>query len=626
MGILSAIMRVRHISSVLVTLFIAACSGGGDDGGSTPEDQLEPEDQVGLDGEGKFDAWDYANNPANVDPNFAYFVHQLPLEGHGPVPIPGDYWATQHDNLNYEWDGAGSSPAEKYAKAFGKANVPANITKYHGIESATYQKECTQGGNECAGSTDGGSCAIPKGATKGRCIPGWWGICHGWAPYALSEPAAKNPVTKNGVTFYPGDLEGLMSLLYTDVDTKFVSRRCNKEDPVTDGTGRVTAAECRDMNPGSWHVIATNMMGLRRQGFNIDATFDLQVWNQPGYGYKVTNPVDGKLKEISKDQAISMLGANLTLTEIFPNVLIKKDETKTGEFTASSAGDYTIKMSGNGDADLYIKKGSAPTESDYDCRPYGGNSNEECPVTLAAGEKVFYMVKGYGPESTVALGAAVPGAGGVYTYNTLAKRFFYVEMDFTYIVESKPAKQSHVDQALSSYATTKHYKYILETDEGGKIMGGEWVGESRTNHPDFAWWPTGKPKSAQAGGLITYAEVKALNDEAAGSQPVEEAVTVLDGVVVKQSGTSWDSKYGSVVVEPGYKKLEVSMTGTGAAELYVRVGRNPTVYAYDCKSTTAGTSNQTCTVNVSFNGNTYFVRARSKTPNTKVTVVAKKLK
>lgn len=619
-------MRVRHISSVLVTLFIAACSGGGDDGGSTPEDQLEPEDQAGLDGEGKFDAWDYANNPANVDPNFSYFVHQLPLDGHGPVPIPGDYWATQKDNLNHEWDGAGSSPAEKYAKAFGKAAVPANITKYHGIESASYQKECTQGGNECAGSTDGGSCSIPKGATKGRCIPGWWGICHGWAPYALAETAAINPVTKNGVTFYPGDLEGLMSLLYTDVPTKFVSRRCNKDEPVTDGTGRVTAAECRDMNPGSWHVITTNLMGLRRQGFIIDATYDLQVWNQPAYGYKITNPVDGKLKEISKDEAISMLGANLTLTEIFPNVLIKKDETKAGEYTATAAGDYTIKMSGNGDADLYVKKGSAPTESDYDCRPYGGNSNEECPIKLAAGEKVFYMVKGYGAESTVTLGAAVPGSGGGYTYNTLAKRFFYVEMDFTYIVESKPAKQSHVDQALSSYATTKHYKYILEADDGGKIIGGEWVGESRTNHPDFAWWPTGKPLSKQAGGLITYEEVKALNDEAAAAPVVEDTVTVLDGVVVKQTGTSWASKYGSVVVEPGYKKLEVTMTGTGAAELYVRVGRNPTVYAYDCKSTTAGTSNQTCTANVSFNGNTYFVRARSKTPGTTVSVVAKKLK
>ena len=32
---------------------------------------------------------DQFNNPANVDPNFAYLVHQLPLEGHGAVPIPG---------------------------------------------------------------------------------------------------------------------------------------------------------------------------------------------------------------------------------------------------------------------------------------------------------------------------------------------------------------------------------------------------------------------------------------------------------------------------------------------------------------------------------------------------------
>ncbi len=606
-------------------LFLSACSNSdGGDGSTNPEDQLEPEDLAGANGDGKFDAWNSANNPAYVDPNFAYFVHQLPVEGHGPVPIPGDYWATQSDNLNHEWDGAGSSPAEKYATAFNAPEVPANITKYHGIESATSQKVCTQGGNECSGADDG-SCAIPKGATTGRCIPGWWGICHGWSPYAFSEPAAVNPVTHNGVTFYPGDLEGLMSLLYTDVPNKFISRRCNKAEPTTDPTGRIEADECRDMNPGSWHVVTTNLMGLRHQGFIIDATFSAQVWNQPSYGYKITNAVEGRVPEISKDEAIAKLGADLKLSSLFDTATLAKSETKTGEFVAEVAGDHIIKMSGTGDADLYVKKGGAVTTTDYDCRPYGGTSTEECTVTLAAGETVSYLVEGYGTTSDVQLGIAVPGAGGgEYTYNTQAKRFFYVEMDFTYITESSPAQQSHVDSALTSYATTKHYKYILETDQDAKIQGGEWVGDSRTNHPDFAWWPTGKPSSAQAGGLITYENVKLINDQAAAPPEVEETVTVLDDVTVRDTGTQWASKYGSVVVEPGYATLDVKMIGSGDADLYVRKDKNPTIYASDCKSITAGTSTEECTVTLDPEGGTYFVRARSKTPNTHVTAIAVK--
>ena len=607
-------------------LVIGACSSE-DAGESGPaEEQLEPEDQGGIDGEGKFEAWDSNNNPAYVDSNFSYFVHQLPLEGNGQVPVPGDYWATSHDNLNYEWDGPGSSPAEKYAKAFDRPDVPANITRYHGIESASSAKTCTPTGNECS-DPDDGSCSIPRGADKGRCIPGWWGICHGWAPYALSEPAARNPVTKNGVTFYPGDLEGLMSLVYTDVSTKFLSRRCNKKDPVVDPTGRIEATECRDMNPGSWHVLTTNMMGLRQKGFVIDATYDAQVWNQPSYGYKVTNGVDGALKEITKTEAISMLGADMKMTSLFESTDIRKGDQKTGEYTAEADGEYIIKLSGTGDADLHVKKGEAPTLESYDCRPYGGTSSEECKVTLAAGEKVFYMVVGYSETSKVQLGVAVPGESGDYKYNTAAARFFHVEMDFVYISESRPAKTSHVDQALTSYGTTKHYAYILETDKDGKIIGGEWVGSSRTNHPDFAWWPTGTPRGSMAGGLIKYSEVKALNDEAAGDRLVDEEVTVLDHANVSTTSTSWKSKYGSVVVEEGYKKLEVTMSGSGAAELYVRVNRNPTVYAFDCKSVKSGTSAQSCTVDLGgFETKTYFVRARSKTPGTTVTIVAKKVK
>ena len=41
-----------------------------------------------------------------------------------------------------------------------------------------------------------------------------------------------NPVVRNGVTFYPGDLEGILSLVYSrNLPTKFLSSRCDKEDP-----------------------------------------------------------------------------------------------------------------------------------------------------------------------------------------------------------------------------------------------------------------------------------------------------------------------------------------------------------------------------------------------------------
>ena len=54
-----------------------------------------------------------------------------------------------------------------------------------------------------------------------------------------------------------------------------------------------------------------------------------------------------------------------------------------------------INMTGTGDADLYVKVGSAPTTSSYDCRPYTSRSAESCKLSVADGESVFIMVKGY---------------------------------------------------------------------------------------------------------------------------------------------------------------------------------------------------------------------------------------
>ena len=48
---------------------------------------------------------------------------------------------------------------------------------------------------------------------------------------------------------------------------------------------------------------------------------------------------------------------------------------------------YTFALAGTGDADLYVKRGAAPTTSSYDCRPYKSGSAETCTVTLAAARR-----------------------------------------------------------------------------------------------------------------------------------------------------------------------------------------------------------------------------------------------
>jgi hypothetical protein len=69
------------------------------------------------------------------------------------------------------------------------------------------------------------------------------------------------------------------------------------------------------------------------------------------------------------------------------------------------AGGYVVTLSPNpatasGDADLYVKRGSAPTTSAYDCRPYKSGSSEECAVTLASAASIHVMVRGYSSSAS----------------------------------------------------------------------------------------------------------------------------------------------------------------------------------------------------------------------------------
>ncbi len=67
------------------------------------------------------------------------------------------------------------------------------------------------------------------------------------------------------------------------------------------------------------------------------------------------------------------------------------------------AGTYVIELTGDGDADLYVRKGTAPTQKLFDCRPFANGSKEKCTVTFSDPGKLNVMVRGFAATSTYKL-------------------------------------------------------------------------------------------------------------------------------------------------------------------------------------------------------------------------------
>ena len=67
-------------------------------------------------------------------------------------------------------------------------------------------------------------------------------------------------------------------------------------------------------------------------------------------------------------------------------------------------GNLTVTMSGGtGDADMYVREGSQPTTSSYDCRPYRNGNNETCTFSNPGAGTWHISIRGYSAYSGVSL-------------------------------------------------------------------------------------------------------------------------------------------------------------------------------------------------------------------------------
>ena len=572
---------------------VAACT-------DTNDGKLAESDVKGG-ADGKAEAWGSADNPALFSGSLEFRLAELPMTGQATnVPWAGNYWPVYKDSINDKWAGGSSeAPSTKYGRAFNVTGVEDAVSRYHGIDAQSSRTACTTDAN--CNAQIGESCAKRPGQTNGRCIPTWWGICHAGTPAAILLPEPKHAVTYNGVDFKVQDIKALLTLVHNSTNTKFVSLRCNTDAQGTPGInfdnyGRPQGGDvaCKDTNPGTYHILLTNYLGKQGASFAEDRTYDDEVWNQPLRAYRITSQTEVSALEANKLIGVTAQGG--TTTEKTGSVA-KNAWVQLGTFPVTAGSNFTVAMTGTGDADLYVKFGAQPTASAYDCRPYGGDSNETCNLTVPAGAtQAFVAVLGYS-ETAATYTAKITSGGAIpttYAFNDKAAKLYKVHTDVDYISESPAETDGNLASTIDRYTHTDRYDYILEVDATGKIIGGEWLGESKRAHPDFVWLPYSVSGSSVAGGKITYANVKAIYDlsMADGNPPVTGGDKVVEdsGAVTKGA---W-KQLGPYNVAAG-STLTAVMTGDGDADLYVRKNAAPTAAGYDCRPYRDGT-NEECSI------------------------------
>ncbi len=589
-------MKTMNMSALVLGLgLVGACIT--DDAADDKPDESDV--KGGPDGKGE--AWGSADNPALFNGSLEYKASELPRVGQATnIPWAGNYWPVYEDSINHKWAGASSESAStKYGRAFGVTGVEDAVSKYHGIDNNATRTACTTD-SQCNSSL-GESCAKREGQTNGRCIPTWWGICHAWSPAAILLPEPKKAVTYNGVDFKVQDIKALLTLVHDRTETKFVSLRCDslhsEQEINFDKYGRPsggTSNNCRDTNPGTFHVLMTNYLGKQGASFVYDRTFDSEVWNQPLRGYRITEMTD--ISAVDANRAIGVTTEGGTTTER-TGTAAADAFVQVGAFPVTAGQNISVVMSGSGDPDLHVKFGSAPSASAYDCRPYANGAAETCELTVPAGQtQVFVGVHGYGATANFKIvltqGGTVPTT---YVFNPLAKKLAKVHMDVDYISESPSSQDGNLGATIDRYTHQDNYDYILEMDDAGKIIGGEWIGASKLKHPDFVWLPIRVGGTSVAGGKITYANVKAIYDLSmqTGTTPPPSGgdINVTDAGALAKS--AW-KQLGPYAV-PANKTLTVTMTGDGDADLYVRKNAAPSATSYDCRPYASNT-NESCSI------------------------------
>ncbi len=262
----------------------------------------------------------------------------------------------------------------------------------------------------------------------------------------------------------------------------------------------------------------------------------------------------------------------------------------------ASATNLSFTMSGGtGDADLYVRFGSKPTDSTYDCRSWKPGNSETCSFASPSAGTYYVRIKAYSTFSGVSLLGDYTSGGSNQA----------PVADFTF---------------TTSGLTASFTDYSTDTD--GSIASHRWNFGDSDSDGDSATSPNPSHTYATAG---TYTVTETVTDNDAASDSKTSHVMV-SGVLNKGvpatglSATTGNDVIYTMIVPDGASNLTFSMFGGGGdGDIYVRLGSAPTDTAYDCRPYRHGNS-ENCTFSGAVPG-TYYVRIKAYSSFSGVTLV-----
>ena len=112
-----------------------------------------------------------------------------------------------------------------------------------------------------------------------------------------------------------------------------------------------------------------------------------------------------------------------------------------------------------------------------------------------------------------------------YIFNPEAANFARIALQVTY------ADSTNVESLKTLLPQNLYLEYILELDSAGKIIGGEWIGQSQKSHPDFIWiaLPPLEPNGTEFMGnpFVNSDEVVKLWAKSTGNDPENPPLDIV---------------------------------------------------------------------------------------------------